>query len=100
MCRLIACMSTQIRSNLRDESIKPNYFKIKIFSSNKTKVLQCSLNFNSTNQTPLRAPLDHRNSKGKVEDSHSYGFEHCSTVWNVGLRHMRSEGNFPMLQVS
>jgi hypothetical protein len=23
-CRLIACMSTQIRSNLRDESIKPN----------------------------------------------------------------------------
>jgi hypothetical protein len=23
-CRLIACMSAQIRSNLRDESIKPN----------------------------------------------------------------------------
>jgi hypothetical protein len=23
-CRLIACMSPQIRSNLRDESIKPN----------------------------------------------------------------------------
>jgi hypothetical protein len=23
-CRLITCMSTQIRSNLRDESIKPN----------------------------------------------------------------------------
>jgi hypothetical protein len=23
-CRLIVCMSTQIRSNLRDESIKPN----------------------------------------------------------------------------
>jgi hypothetical protein len=23
-CRLIACMSIQIRSNLRDESIKPN----------------------------------------------------------------------------
>jgi hypothetical protein len=23
-CRLIACMSVQIRSNLRDESIKPN----------------------------------------------------------------------------
>jgi hypothetical protein len=23
-CRLIACMSTQIMSNLRDESIKPN----------------------------------------------------------------------------
>jgi hypothetical protein len=23
-CKLIACMSVQIRSNLRDESIKPN----------------------------------------------------------------------------
>jgi hypothetical protein len=23
-CKLIACMSTQIRDNLRDESIKPN----------------------------------------------------------------------------
>ena len=48
----------------------------------------------------LKPPLDQRNFKGKVEDSHSYGFEHCSIIWNTGLRRRRSKGFFPMLLVS
>jgi len=53
-----------------------------------------------TYYTNLRPPLDQRNFKGKVEDTHSYGFEHCSIIWNTGLRHRRSKGFFPMLLVS
>jgi hypothetical protein len=50
-------MSAHIKSNLRGESIKPNWSKIENFLSNKTKVLQYLLNFNSSHQTPpyLRA---------------------------------------------
>jgi hypothetical protein len=46
-------MLTQFRGFSRDESIKPNYSMIGNFLSNKTKMLQCKLIFNSSNQTPL-----------------------------------------------
>jgi hypothetical protein len=50
-------MSAQIRINLLDESIKPNQSKIGNFLSNKTKVLPCLLNFNSSNQTPPKTKV-------------------------------------------
>jgi hypothetical protein len=46
-------MSAHISSNLRDESIKPNWFKIENFLSNKTKLLQCLLNFNTQTKHAL-----------------------------------------------
>jgi hypothetical protein len=57
-CRLIAYMSAQIMSNLRDESIKPNRSKIENFLSNKTKVLRYLLNVNISNQTGPKSGID------------------------------------------
>jgi hypothetical protein len=52
-------MLTQFRGFSRDESIKPNYSMIENFLLNKTKVLQCELNFNFSSQTPPKpaAPM-------------------------------------------
>jgi hypothetical protein len=79
--KLIACMSAQIRSNLRDESIKP---KIENFLSNKTKVLQYLLNFNTSNQT---GPKD-RQSGGPPRMQKPASMNHISRYGQPSADHI------------
>jgi hypothetical protein len=58
-------MLTQFRGFSRDESIKPNYSMIGNFLLNKTKVLQCELNFNPSNQTPPSSKKERRAEIGE-----------------------------------